>query len=54
MPTYDAATCSVENFVTEVLYQAFYTVNSNGLYEIAEIQIEFMLESRLELDEDFC
>ena len=54
-PTYDAVACTVENFVSEVQYRVYYEVDSQGLYTIDSIQIEFMLDSKLTLDKDkFC
>ena len=40
--------------MSEVFYRVWYQENTAGLYTIKEIQIEFMLESNLDLDEAFC
>lgn len=42
--------------MSEVLYRVYYGDNANnaGLYSIESIEIEFMLDSNLDLDPKFC
>ena len=40
--------------MSEVLYRVFYSENTQGLYTIDSVTIEFMLESKLTLEEKYC
>lgn len=53
-PTYNAAECRVDNYVSEVFYRVYYSDTKDGLYTIEDIQLEFMIENTLDLDVKFC
>lgn len=44
-PVLDSASCSVTDYLSELIYRVYYTENSQGLYVIADIQIEFLLDA---------
>ena len=52
--TVNGSECQITDFVSEVFYRVFYSENTEGLYTIDDIQIEFMLQSSLELDSTYC
>jgi len=52
--TVNGSVCQITDFVSEVFYRVFYSENTEGLYTIDDIQIEFMLQSSLELDSTYC
>ena len=55
-PTYtsNGSTCTVENYLSELLYRVYYGENSKGQYTIKAITIDFMLDKLLSLDQDYC
>lgn len=52
--TVNGSVCEITDFVSEVFYRVFYSENTEGLYTIDDIQIEFMLQNSLELDSTYC
>ena len=53
-PVFSGTNCSVRDYLSELLYRVYYTENNQGLYTIADIQIEFLLDAKLEIDLKYC